>query len=127
MDSLAPVLTFLMVRGRSCSVDTSSGPTRPQSKRKSTLGLMSKGSNRRERKKKSAGHWQLTPIILATQEAEIRRISVQSQPGQIVRETLSLKNPSQKRPSGVAQDVCPEFKPQYCQKKKRKKINQIFF
>jgi hypothetical protein len=27
----------------------------------------------------------------------------------------------------VAQDVCPEFKPQYCQKKKRKKINQIFF
>jgi hypothetical protein len=26
-------------------------------------------------------------VILATQEAEIRRISVQSQPGQIVRET----------------------------------------
>jgi hypothetical protein len=31
----------------------------------------------------------LTPVILATQEAEIRRITVQSQPRQIVHETLS--------------------------------------
>jgi hypothetical protein len=31
------------------------------------------------------------PVILATQEAEIRRIAVQSQPGQIVPETLSQK------------------------------------
>jgi hypothetical protein len=31
----------------------------------------------------------LTPVILATQEAEIRRITVQSQPGQTVCETLS--------------------------------------
>jgi hypothetical protein len=31
----------------------------------------------------------LTPVILATQEAEIRRIVVQSQPSQIVLETLS--------------------------------------
>jgi hypothetical protein len=30
-----------------------------------------------------------TPVILATQEAEIRRIMVQGQPGQIVHETLS--------------------------------------
>jgi hypothetical protein len=29
------------------------------------------------------------PVILATQEAEIRRTAVQSQPGQIVCETLS--------------------------------------
>jgi hypothetical protein len=29
------------------------------------------------------------PAILATQEAEIRRIAVQSQPGHIVQETLS--------------------------------------
>jgi hypothetical protein len=36
------------------------------------------------------------PVILATQEAEIRRIAVQSQLGQIVRETLSRKYPSQK-------------------------------
>jgi hypothetical protein len=32
-------------------------------------------------------------IIPATQEAEIRRIEVQSQPKQIVRETLSRKKP----------------------------------
>jgi hypothetical protein len=31
----------------------------------------------------------LTPVILATQEAEIRRIKVQSQPRKIVCETLS--------------------------------------
>jgi hypothetical protein len=31
----------------------------------------------------------LTPVILATQEAEIRRIAVQSQPGQIVHKTPS--------------------------------------
>jgi hypothetical protein len=37
------------------------------------------------------------PIILATQESEIRRISVQSQPGKTVQETLSHKNSSQKK------------------------------
>jgi hypothetical protein len=31
-----------------------------------------------------AGHWRFTPVILATQEAEIRRIMVQSQLGQRV-------------------------------------------
>jgi hypothetical protein len=40
-----------------------------------------------------AERWWLTPV---TQEAEIRRIRVQSQPRQIVRETLSRKYPSQK-------------------------------
>jgi hypothetical protein len=43
------------------------------------------------------------PVILATQEAEIKRIAVQSQLRQIVHETLSRKNPSQKWAGGVAQ------------------------
>jgi hypothetical protein len=69
------------------------------------------------------------PIILATQEAEIRRITVQSQPGQMVCETLSRKNPSQKnkpnqtktkKAGGVPQDIGPEFKPQYHKQNKTK-------
>jgi hypothetical protein len=32
---------------------------------------------------------------------------------------LSQKNPSQKKGGGVVQDVEPEFKPQYCKKKKK--------
>jgi hypothetical protein len=43
-------------------------------------------------------------------EAEIRRIEVQSQPKQIVCETLSRKKPSYKRAGGVTQGVGPEFK-----------------
>jgi hypothetical protein len=66
-----------------------------------------------------AGHWWLTPVILTTQEAEIRRIVVQSQPRQIVLETLSQKNPLQKRTGGVAQGAGPEFKPQCCKKFKK--------
>jgi hypothetical protein len=60
------------------------------------------------------------PIILATQEAEIRRIEVRSQPKQIVHKTLSQKNSSQKMAGEVAQGVGPEFKPQYHKKKKKK-------
>jgi hypothetical protein len=59
---------------------------------------------------------QLTLVILATQEAESRRIMVQSQPRQTVYETLSQKNPSQKRAGEVALGECPEFKPQYSKK-----------
>jgi hypothetical protein len=53
------------------------------------------GCAKKQKKKQSkksyeeAGHCWLTPVILATQEAEIRRITVRSQPRQIVHETLS--------------------------------------
>jgi hypothetical protein len=59
-----------------------------------------------------AGHLWLTPVILATQETEVRRTAVRSQSRQIVQETIFQKNPSQKRTSGVAQGVGSEFKPQ---------------
>jgi hypothetical protein len=45
------------------------------------------------------------PVILAIQEAEIRRITVQSPPGQTVHETLSQKYSTQKRIGRVAQVV----------------------
>jgi hypothetical protein len=61
----------------------------------------------------------LTSVILATQEAEIRRITVQSQPRQKVCETVS-QNPSQKRAGGVVQGISLEFKLQYCKKKNKK-------
>jgi hypothetical protein len=40
------------------------------------------------------------PVILATQEAEIRRIVVQSQPRQIVCENLSQKTLHKRRKNG---------------------------
>jgi hypothetical protein len=46
------------------------------------------------RKPKEAGCWWLTPVIVATQEAEIRKIMVRSQPRQIVSKTLSQKYPT---------------------------------
>jgi hypothetical protein len=49
--------------------------------------------------------WWLTPVILATQEAEIRKIEVRSQPRQIVPIT-------KKRAGGVSQGIGPEFKTQ---------------
>jgi hypothetical protein len=46
---------------------------------------------------------------------------VRSQPRQIVLETLSQKNSSQKKEKtgGVVQGVGPEFKLRYCKKKKK--------
>jgi hypothetical protein len=53
-------------------------------------------------------------VILATQEAEIRKITVQSQPRQIVCKALSReKKKSQKKAGGVAPGVGPEFKLQF--------------
>jgi hypothetical protein len=42
----------------------------------------------------AAGRWWLTSIILGTEEAQIRRIAVQSQPGQIAHKTLPQKTSS---------------------------------
>jgi hypothetical protein len=65
--------------------------------------------------------------MVAIQEAETRRITVQSQPGQTVHKILSRKNPSEKRAGGVAPGVGPEFKPQYCkQTNKQKKLYVTF-
>jgi hypothetical protein len=58
------------------------------------------------------------PVIPATEEAEIRRITVERQPGQIVHRSYPEKNPSPKKKKkkkkggagGVAQGVGPEFK-----------------
>jgi hypothetical protein len=44
-----------------------------------------------------ARSWWLIPVILATQEAEIRRITVQSQPRQIVLRPCLKKYPTQKK------------------------------
>jgi hypothetical protein len=68
----------------------------------------------------SGGHQWLPLVILATQEAEVRRIVVQSQPRQIVLKDLISKKPFKKRVGGVAQGEGSEFKPQYHQKKKKK-------
>jgi hypothetical protein len=43
------------------------------------------------RKEFSVRYWWLTPVILATWNAEIRRIKVQVQPREIVGKTLSPK------------------------------------
>jgi hypothetical protein len=59
-----------------------------------------------------------TPVILATKEGEIRKITVQSQPWQIVPRYPISKNLHKKRADGVAQGVGPEFKLQDHKKKK---------
>jgi hypothetical protein len=42
--------------------------------------FLTKKKKKRKKKKKKAGHQWFTLVILATQESEIRRIAVQSQP-----------------------------------------------
>jgi hypothetical protein len=56
-----------------------------------------------------------------TQEAEIRRTAVQCQPGQIVCETLSQKNPSQKRAGEWLKVKVLTSSPSTTKKKKKKK------
>jgi hypothetical protein len=59
------------------------------------------------------------------QEAEVRRISVRSQPRQIVHETLSPKNPSQKRAGGVAQCVDLTSSPSTAKTNKNPKTQKL--
>jgi hypothetical protein len=64
--------------------------------------------------------WWLTSVTLATQEIEIGRIVVRSQPGaNSSGDPSSKKKPSHKKDWWVAQDEGSEFKPQYCKKKKK--------
>jgi hypothetical protein len=48
-------------------------------------------------KKLSAGHWWLTPVILATQEQISGGWQLEANPGKIVCETLSRKKPITKK------------------------------
>jgi hypothetical protein len=66
-----------------------------------------------------AGCWWFTPVILTTQEAEMRRIVVQGQPGQNSLGDPISKTAITKRTGGVVQDEGPEFKPQHHHNKKR--------
>jgi hypothetical protein len=52
---------------------------------------------RLSQKRKTAWHWWLTPVIPATQEAEIRRIMVQSQARQIIPRDPISKIPNIKK------------------------------
>jgi hypothetical protein len=70
---------------------------------------------------KDTRHRWLIPVILVIQEAEIRRISVHSQPGQIVLMTLSQENSSHKRAGRVLQGVALSSNPSTTRKKKKRK------
>jgi hypothetical protein len=65
------------------------------------------------------------PIILATQEAEIRRIGVQSQPGKQFISPYLGKTHHKNRVGGADQGVGPEFKPQYRKQTKTKKTQPV--
>jgi hypothetical protein len=85
---------------------------------------LSQNTTQRNKKKKTgssshgeAGHEQITPVIPATEEAETRRVMVQSQPRQVVHETLSQRYLTQK---GLAEWL--KFKAQHCKKKKNSMV-----
>jgi hypothetical protein len=59
----------------------------------------------RSKQEKSARHWWLTPVVLATEKAEIRRIEVGSKLGQIVHKTLFQQHSTQNMAGGAHQVV----------------------
>jgi hypothetical protein len=67
----------------------------------------------------------LTPVVLAMQEAEIRRIKVQRAWANSSVRPYPEKILHKKRAGGVVQAVGPEFKPQYHQKKKKCNIYTV--
>jgi hypothetical protein len=84
----------------------------------SSLSYAKSRSNKKKRKghehkKGTVSSALVAHVILATQEAEIRRIADPRLHGQIIHQALSCKNPSQNRAGGVTQDLGPELKPQY--------------
>jgi hypothetical protein len=58
----------------------------------------------------------LTPIILATQEADQEDSSSKPTQANSLRDPISKKTHHKERASGMAQGVGPELKPQYCKK-----------
>jgi hypothetical protein len=86
---------------------------------------------RSNRYHKLARHWQFTPVIIATLEAETRRISVQGQPGQILQDSI-FEQPEQnglevcwlKGRVPALQVQSPELKPQ-SHPPPKKKVPQI--
>jgi hypothetical protein len=56
--------------------------------------------------------WWLMSVILATQDAEIRRVVVRSQSGQMVPKTLFLKKPITQKGWWSGSSAVLEFKPQ---------------
>jgi hypothetical protein len=68
------------------------------------------------------------PVIRATQEAELRKIMVRSQPRQIVLQDPILKNPITKTwAGGVAQAAGPEFRLQNCKNNNNNKLYYFHF